>query len=203
MVKAGPILVNDGSAGLGPVLQRMLVASNCLPLPWKSQWHQCRKTSTTVTGEKLWHGKAFLFFIHLTHKKKVSMFLKNTRNHSTSKASKPTATPIYTTVITSDMHMAVAIFYVGHFLSHTWAQKSHKLSSHKMPACTGNLVSIAPCLLNITSVKNLATTELQLWSRPHTFSHFLTCNRDCHLEILAIYPRILSLQFSRESELFI
>jgi len=47
------------------------------------------------------------------------MFLQNIRNHSTSKASKPTATPIYTTVRTSNMHMVVAIFYMGNFLSHT------------------------------------------------------------------------------------
>jgi hypothetical protein len=44
---------------------------------------------------------------------------------------------------------------------HTCAQESHKLPKHKMPACSGNLVSISPCLFNFNSwtiFKTLSST---------------------------------------------
>jgi hypothetical protein len=55
-----------------------------------------------VTGEKLWNGKAFLFFIDLIHK---SQYVPAEYQERLNKASKPRTTPIYTTVRTSNMHM--------------------------------------------------------------------------------------------------
>lgn len=123
MVRAAPILVNVISAGLGPDLQRMLVASKCQPLPWKLQWYQCRKASTTVTGEKLWRGKAFLFF-NLIHKNKVSMSCIVSRTTQQAKHQNPGQLPFTLQWEPQTCTWLLLSSTWGIFLLHTWAQKS-------------------------------------------------------------------------------